>query len=305
MATKLWKAGTSNARSTTLNGSIGAGDTSITLTSVTGLQSPGVITIDRVNTSDTETPTVREYISYTGISTNTLTGCTRGLGGSTAQSHSSGAIVEETFNVTHWNDMVDFLMVAHDAGGNIVTSTATIATLIVDTVKVATSIADINANELFKVVATTDAVNEVTVTNAATGNAPLLSATGGDTNIDLKLSGKGTGKIRADSTYGAITDQGSQSSGTITLNWATSNRHKITLTGDSVTIAHSNQVAGQTALLEVIQDGTGTQTITAWTGVTWAGGTAPTLTTTASKKDLIGFFYDGSATIGFVVAQNI
>lgn len=55
---------------------------------------------------------------------------------------------------------------------------------------------DTNGNEVIKVSATASAVNEITVTNAATGNAPQVSATGADTNIPLKLSGKGTGAIQ-------------------------------------------------------------------------------------------------------------
>lgn len=57
-------------------------------------------------------------------------------------------------------------------------------------------IADSSGNELIKVVKVASAVNEITVTNAATGNAPSVTATGGDTNIPLLISGKGTGKIR-------------------------------------------------------------------------------------------------------------
>ena len=41
---------------------------------------------------------------------------------------------------------------------------------------------------------TASAVNEVKITNAATANAPQIAANGGDTNIDLKLAGKGTGR---------------------------------------------------------------------------------------------------------------
>lgn len=47
--------------------------------------------------------------------------------------------------------------------------------------------------ELLCFTETGSAVNEVTVTNAATAGDPVLSATGTDTNIDLKLAGKGTG----------------------------------------------------------------------------------------------------------------
>jgi hypothetical protein len=45
---------------------------------------------------------------------------------------------------------------------------------------------------------TASAVNQVAVTNAATGNAPQLAAEGDDTNISLKLRGKGTGFVDAD-----------------------------------------------------------------------------------------------------------
>lgn len=56
---------------------------------------------------------------------------------------------------------------------------------------------DGSGNEVLKTAAgTASAVNEVEVTNAATGNAPQIAATGGDTNIPLKLSGKGTGAVQ-------------------------------------------------------------------------------------------------------------
>jgi len=47
--------------------------------------------------------------------------------------------------------------------------------------------------ELLDFVETASAVNEVTITNAATGNAPRLSATGDDTDIDFAFVAKGTG----------------------------------------------------------------------------------------------------------------
>ena len=61
--------------------------------------------------------------------------------------------------------------------------------------KIVTQISDTNGNELLKVTATASAVNELTLANAATGGAPELSATGGDSNIDVKLTPKGTGSL--------------------------------------------------------------------------------------------------------------
>lgn len=57
-------------------------------------------------------------------------------------------------------------------------------------------IADSSGNEFVKFSKTSSAVNEITVTNAATGNPPSLSATGGDTNIPLRLTPKGTGDVQ-------------------------------------------------------------------------------------------------------------
>lgn len=64
------------------------------------------------------------------------------------------------------------------------------------TPKIVTSINDANGNEVIKTPATTSAVNEITVTNSATGNAVGISATGGDTNIDLSITAKGSGNVK-------------------------------------------------------------------------------------------------------------
>jgi len=63
------------------------------------------------------------------------------------------------------------------------------------TPKITTAINDANSNELIKITATSSAVNEFTVANAATGNGPTLSATGGDTNVNINIDAKGTGSV--------------------------------------------------------------------------------------------------------------
>jgi len=59
-------------------------------------------------------------------------------------------------------------------------------------------IADANGNEQIKFTTTASAVNEFTVINSATGSAPEIQSTGSDTNIDLKITPKGSGKIVLD-----------------------------------------------------------------------------------------------------------
>jgi hypothetical protein len=54
-------------------------------------------------------------------------------------------------------------------------------------------IADANGNELLIFTTTPSAVNEVTFANAATGNSPTFTASGGDTNININFNSKGSG----------------------------------------------------------------------------------------------------------------
>ena len=59
-------------------------------------------------------------------------------------------------------------------------------------------ILDTNGNEEIKFTTTASAVNELTVANAATGTDPVISATGGDTNVGITLTPKGSlGRITA------------------------------------------------------------------------------------------------------------
>lgn len=77
-----------------------------------------------------------------------------------------------------------------------VSATQTLTNKTLTTPKIGTSLNDTNGNEIIKTPATASAVNEVTVTNAATGNSPEIAATGDDTNIHLALKGKGNGLVK-------------------------------------------------------------------------------------------------------------
>jgi len=92
---------------------------------------------------------------------------------------------------------------------------------------------------------------------------------------------------------------------TVTFNLTSGNKQKVTLGGNR-TLALSNVSSGHVFILKLIQDGTGSRTVTWFSGISWADGTAPTLTTTASKADTFGFIQTGTNTYdGFVIGQNI
>ena len=69
---------------------------------------------------------------------------------------------------------------------------------------------------------------------------------------------------------------------------------KLTLTANTTFDAPTNQVDGSVYVITIIQDGTGSRTAGWNTVFKWAGGTAPTLTTDASAKDVFTFVSDGT-----------
>lgn len=90
------------------------------------------------------------------------------------------------------------------------------------------------------------------------------------------------------------------SGGTVSFTSANHIRH--TMTGNG-TITLSGGSAGGVYTLEVLQDGTGGRTVT-WSGAVWAGGVIPTTTTTANRKDVYTFFFDGSNYLGVQFGAN-
>jgi len=87
----------------------------------------------------------------------------------------------------------------------------------------------------------------------------------------------------------ALTDQA-----TVTWDASTEDVAKVTLAGNRTLAAPSNGTTGQFISLLIIQDGTGSRTLT-WNAVyEFASDTAPTLTTTANLGDVFVFRYNGS-----------
>ena len=75
------------------------------------------------------------------------------------------------------------------------TQTLTNKTLTAPKIVDAGFIADANGNEQIIFQTTSSAVNELEVTNAATGNPPIIGASG-ETNVDIHIKPKGTGETR-------------------------------------------------------------------------------------------------------------
>ena len=122
-------------------------------------------------------------------------------------------------------------------------------------------LADANGNEAVVLGTTSSAVNEIKITNAATGNDPLIAANGGDTNIDLAISPKGSGElvVGTGSAAATITTSGTQdlvldtnsgtNSGTITITDGANGN--ITIAPNGTGVAQAVDGGDNTAALKI------------------------------------------------------
>ncbi len=92
---------------------------------------------------------------------------------------------------------------------------------------------------------------------------------------------------------------------TISWNALTQPVAKVTLGANRTLGAASGGVAGQFVSLLIIQDGTGSRTLTFNAAYEFKDDTAPTLTTTAAKGDLFVFRYNGSKWLEVGRNQNL
>lgn len=92
---------------------------------------------------------------------------------------------------------------------------------------------------------------------------------------------------------------------TITFDLDTGPVHTTTLGGNRI-LALSNSAVGKVFVLRLVQDGTGSRTVTWFSTINWDNGTVPTLTTTASGIDVFGFICTATDTYdGFIVGQGL
>ena len=92
---------------------------------------------------------------------------------------------------------------------------------------------------------------------------------------------------------------------TITIDMATACHHSVTLGGNRTFAAPSNQVVGQAGSIFITQDGTGSRTASFNSAFKFVGGTAPTLTTTASATDRIDYIIKSSNVIHCAVSLDV
>lgn len=130
------------------------------------------------------------------------------------------------------------------------------------------------------------------------------AATIGNTTVTLGSTTTSLGNVtlvNTTVTNYTETPYSANSSTAITLDLANGTVQIITLTG-SPTITMPTATSGKSFIM-YLKTGSGSYSVT-WSTVKWAGGTAPTVTSTASRMDIYSFFSDGTNWYGVVVGQN-
>jgi hypothetical protein len=84
---------------------------------------------------------------------------------------------------------------------------------------------------------------------------------------------------------------------TITPDFAVANNFSVTLGGNRTLANPTNLVAGQSGVIKLTQDATGSRTLAFGSYWDFAAGTAPTLTTTANAVDILAYYVDSTTNI--------
>lgn len=175
-----------------------------------------------------------------------------------------------------------------------------------------------DADDTFVTLTATQTLTAKTLTSPTLGGtvagSPTVNGTWTSSTWTLAGNIAGTptfsGAVTHLAPVAGMIDKGNSGTGTITCDCATGSKFLITATGN-FTLAFSNFTNGQRVEVWILQDGTGSRTVTWPTAVRWlnsAGTTnsttdAPTLTTTANKFDVIFFEkFDAVGTDGLLFA---
>ena len=165
-------------------------------------------------------------------------------------------------------------------------------------------------NVMATVTATATEINVLDGIPAGLTSTELGYSDGVTSGIQAQINAKGVGDALLATAQNWTAGQRGEitaltSATTVTPDMADSNHFSCTM-AHNITFANpSNLTAGQTGSIFLTQDGTGSRTASWGTYWDWAGGTAPTLTTTAAAVDRIDYVVRSATSINAVATLNL
>ena len=264
---------TNNATST-LASSINSSVTSLSVATGQGALFPTLSGGDYFYCTLANTAGTVEIVKVTARSTDTFT-IVRGQDGTTGASWTAGDKVELRLVAASLNDVPKLDEANTFTGANAYGTPASITLTNATGLPVGSGVSGLG-------------------TGVATALGNTANATGGVVTVDgsATLTNKTLTNPTVTNYVESVVSIGNSGT-TQTLSLTNGTVQTVTMTGNC-TFTMPTATAGKSFILIAVQDGTGSRTAT-FTSVKWAGGTAPTLTTTATTgRDILTFVADGT-----------
>lgn len=240
-----------------------------------------IVTANRTNAGGTTKNPVDQTETFIGkVSGANFINCIRAVEG-VAQAWSADTVLEILFTASGWNKLIEALEVEHNADGK-------------------------HKNIASGVEIDTGTDNEKIVTPKAIADSKVVKETATQTLTNKTLTSPTINNPTTKANKQVVVSVNATVGGTTTLDLSAGGIQNIAMGAGNTTIALSNVSVGQPFIISITQDSTGSRTVTWFSTIKWAGGSVPTLSTTANKRDTFGFICTGTNTYdGFVVGQNI
>jgi hypothetical protein len=259
---------------------------------------PGILVVDRIDVNGTLTPTLTEYISFTGVSGSTVTGLARGLGGTSAQDHSIGAIVEFVPDVVWADSINDVFTEQHNPDG----THKTLSNI---------SLASITIKDVlgYNVSLASGGINNYLINNVSLASSTIFNSKF-DGGLIVGASIASTTLTNRTYIQSRSISRGliSLASSTYNISVQNANMFDLYLNGTSKSLAVNDVFADSSMTSPFVIKvffGASACSLTFQNTINWAGGTAPTQTGVANKADFFGFIPSTASVFdGFVVGLN-
>lgn len=232
----------------------------------------------------------------------------------TSYLHTQG-VESTTWTVNHGFNSSDFAYFVYDADHNLVFANITIVDSNTATINLSSAM---TGTAVFFSIEYVNAQNLRAATSATIGASTLTSTTPGVLLVDgaavpsaSDISGlSGSANAYTDSAVASVTSTNNTFTkaqrgavvaltygASITMDMSASNNFSLTATGNFTLANPTNMTPGQSGLIVITQDATGSRVVSWGSNFVAAGGTKPTLSTAANAVDYVSYYIESASRV--------